>query len=162
MTNKGETEMNKYKIVLIGSLVIALFYAPQICFPQESEAEKIMFKLFDAFNRHDADAMFSFYDENAMVYSHDYDTVRGDLKFLRENYSKMFKRSPNIKDEVKHYFVSKDGDEVAVEFVSTGTVQDLIDDDPQRILGRNFYVKLFTRLKIKNGKIIEDITYFDK
>lgn len=154
--------LNRNKIFQLVVFAAVLFCSPSLCFSQESETEKIMFRLFDAFNRHDAEAMFSLYDDNAIVYSPDYDTVRSNLKFLRENYSKMFQRSPDIKDEIKHYFVSKNGDEVAVEFVSTGSVQKLLGNDPKHLLGRNFYVKLFTRLRVKNGKIVEDITYFDK
>lgn len=154
--------LNRNKIFLLVVFASAFILSPRLCFSQESEAEKIMFRLFDAFNHHNAEAMFSLYDENAIVYSPDYDTVRSNLKFLKENYSKMFQRSPNIKDEIKHYFVSENGDEIAVEFVSTGMVQKLFDEDPKHLLGRNFCVKLFTRLRVKNGKIIEDITYFDK
>ncbi|WP_162426518.1 nuclear transport factor 2 family protein [Pontibacter pudoricolor] len=126
----------------------------------EPEAVKVMQAMFDAFNRHDLDAMQALYADSAVFMSPEMPEPVIGAHHVKAIYGPLFEMAPNVKDEVLHYI--HNGDEIAVEFVSTGTVENISPDDPTGMKGKTFELKIFARLKIKDGKIIEDISYFDQ
>lgn len=125
-----------------------------------NEPVEIVKAFFEAFNRHDAETMASFYAEDVFVDSPDFPAPKRTPKEVAENYQNYFESTPDIKDELKNIIVS--GDKVIVEFVSSGTIQNLAPDDPPIMKGKKFSLKICSVLEIKNGKIVRDITYYDQ
>jgi steroid delta-isomerase-like uncharacterized protein len=126
----------------------------------DDDAIKVMQSMFDAFNRHDLEAMQALYADSAVFMSPEMPEPVVGAHHVKTIYGPLFEMAPNVKDEVLHYIHK--GDEVAVEFVSTGTVENISPDDPVEMKGRKFELRIFARLKIKDGKIVEDISYFDQ
>lgn len=126
----------------------------------DDDAVKVMHKMFDAFNRHDLAAMQALYADSAVFMSPEMEKPVVGAHHVKTIYGPLFEMAPNVKDEVKHY-ISNNG-EVAVEFISTGTVENIGPADPEQMKGKTFELKIFARLKVKDGKIVEDVSYFDQ
>ncbi len=105
-------------------------------------------ELYAAFNRHDLDAMWALYDEDARhVSPTDPSGWSGEEKF-REVYGGLFDSLPGLRDDVVSVVV--DGDRAAIEFVASW-------DGPD---GR-IELPIAGFLTIRNGRIVEDVTYYD-
>ncbi len=126
----------------------------------DDEAVKVMQAMFDAFNRHDLEALQALYADSAIIMSPEMPEPAIGSHHVAAIYGSLFQMAPNVQDEVIHY-IHKDG-EIAVEFISSGTVENISPDDPAEMRGKQFEIKIFSRLKIKDGKIVEDISYFDQ
>lgn len=128
--------------------------------PERNDAVKTVTTLFEAFNRHDVEAMSALYAEDAFIDSPDFDEPKQGPGAIREIYVPYFESSPDIHDDVTRIFAS--GDHVAVEFVSRGTMTNLGPDDPEVMQDKTFALKIAAVLEVKDGKIVRDITYFDQ
>ena len=117
-------------------------------------------KLFETFNRHDADALAEFYAAEIFADSPDYPQPKRQPSEIKDYYAAMFAQSPDIYDDVK--MMSAAGNRVFIEFVSTGTIENPSKDMPPDVKGKKFSLKIATILEIKNGKIIRDVSYFDQ
>ena len=128
--------------------------------PQQNEALRVVAAMFDAFNRHDVDAMAALYADDAVIESPDFDAPRRGPAGIRATYVPYFEGSPDIQDDITRMFAS--GSQVAVEFVSRGTMTHLGPDDPEAMRGKAFALKIAAVLEVRDGKIIRDVTYFDQ
>ncbi|MBC5773583.1 nuclear transport factor 2 family protein [Pontibacter sp. KCTC 32443] len=126
----------------------------------DAAAVKVMHQMFEAFNSHDLAAMQTLYADSVVFMSPEMEKPVVGAHHVKTIYGPLFEMAPNVKDEVKHYIHSNG--EVAVEFVSTGTIENISPDDPAQMKGKTFELKIFARLKVKDGKIIEDVSYFDQ
>jgi steroid delta-isomerase-like uncharacterized protein len=126
----------------------------------KKEPIDIVKAIFEAFNRHDAEVMASFYAEDVFVDSPDFSAPKRTPKEVAVNYRNYFASTPDIKDDVTNIIVS--GNKVIVEFVSSGTIQNPAPDDPPTMKGKKFSLKICSILEIKNGKVVRDITYYDQ
>jgi ketosteroid isomerase-like protein len=109
-------------------------------------------QMFEAFNRHDWNAMAAFYAEPAMFLDPSFGTeyVQQTRKQTAEKYSSMQQMFPDLHDEIAGVYPS--GDKVTVEFVSTGTAPD----------SSTFRLPIITVLTFdNNGLIVRDATYYD-
>lgn len=127
---------------------------------EKKEPKEVVQAIFAAFNRHDAEGMASFYAEDTFVDSPDFTAPKRKPKEVAENYRNYFESTPNIKDDVTNIIVS--GNKVIVEFISSGTIQNLAPDDPPIMKGKKFSLNICAILEIKNGKVVRDITYYDQ
>jgi ketosteroid isomerase-like protein len=109
-------------------------------------------KSFDAFNRHDWAAYADFYSANADFLDPSYgkEIVKQTKEQLIEKYSGFEQAIPDIKDNVVAMYEA--GDNIIVEFVSTGTLPD----------GSKLNLPICSVLTFKDGRIIRDATYFDE
>ncbi|GAB3195870.1 steroid delta-isomerase-like uncharacterized protein [Pontibacter aydingkolensis] len=128
---------------------------------KEQQTVQVMQQMFQAFNRHDLEAMASLYADDAVFISPEMTEPKRGKAAVAEIYGPLFEMAPGVQDEVKHY-IYNGKDEVAVEFVSKGTVENIGPNDPPQMKGKTFELKIFCRLKVKDGKIVEDVTYFDQ
>ena len=107
--------------------------------------------MFDAFNRHDWNAMTNYYSESASFldpsFGHEY--ITKSRQETAAKYAEMQKMFPDIHDELVGVYPS--GDKVIVEFVSTGSISDSV----------KFSLPIVTVLTFENGLIIKDATYYD-
>lgn len=128
--------------------------------PDVKDHKEVAQAIFAAFNRHDAEGIASLYANDTFVDSPDFPAPKRSPKEVAENYRNYFESMPDIKDDVTNIIVS--GDKVIVEFVSSGTIQNLAPDDPPVMKGKKFSLKICSILQIKNGKVVRDITYYDQ
>jgi len=112
--------------------------------------EQIIRSLFAAFNRHDADGLAALYAPDAYLMSSDFSEPRHGPEGVRKTYSELFSQLPSVHDKVKTLIVN--GDEAAVEFISTWGANGKMP------AGR---LEIATFFKLRHGKIISDITYFN-
>jgi ketosteroid isomerase-like protein len=115
-----------------------------------SSNEQIIRSLFAAFNRHDVDGLAAFYAPYAYLISSDFSEPRPGLEGMRKTYSELFSQFSTVHDEVKTLIVQ--GDQAAAEFVSTWSSNGKIP------AGR---LEIATFFKLRHGKIISDIPYFN-
>lgn len=101
--------------------------------------------MFEAFNRHDAQAIEGLYAPDARLTSPDFCTARGRGDVAR-TYGALFAAYPDIRDRIEVMVV--EGDRVAVRFVATS-----------RSGGLTIPIKAMIR--VKDGLIVEDNSVFD-
>ena len=128
--------------------------------PEHNGPLDVVTAMFNAFNRHDVEEMAALYADDAVIESPDFEAPRRGPAGIRETYTPYFQSSPDIRDDITRIFASEG--QVAVEFVSRGTMIHLGPDDPEVIQGRAFALKIGAVLEVRGGKIIRDVTYFDQ
>ncbi|SHK52057.1 nuclear transport factor 2 family protein [Epilithonimonas mollis] len=116
------------------------------------ENEQLVKHYFELFNKHQWKELSELYAEHAEFKDPSFGT--GTVKQSRpdfvKKYTELNQMFPNLKDEVKHIYVSGDK-HIIVEFVSTGTAPDQ----------SGFELPICTVFTIENGKITKDFTYYD-
>ncbi len=109
---------------------------------------------FEAFNKHDIDALVALYSEDAETRS------PGDLAStfgrdrIRETYQGHFDNIPDVHDSVQN--IVAEGENGAVEFIASWSQPTADDPDARGSL------KIAAFLTVRDGKIVKDITYFDR
>jgi uncharacterized protein (TIGR02246 family) len=101
--------------------------------------------MFDAFNRHDAEAMAKLYAADARLTSSDFCHPRGRADVVR-TYRALFTEFPDIRDDVQAMVV--EGDRVAVRFTAVSAKGGMA-------------LPLQTMLRVRGGMIVNDDTVFD-
>lgn len=136
--------MKQTVYILLAAIVMS-------CQPSGGENVEKAQAMFDAFNRHDWNAMASFYSEPASFLDPSFGTgyVNKNREETATKYAEMEKIFPDLQDELVGIYPS--GDKVTVEFVSTGTAPD----------STKFKLPIITVLTFKDGLIIKDATYYD-
>lgn len=111
------------KIAILASVLWVAVAACNTSHNPTTENEKIVRSMFDAFNRHDWKAMTEFYADTAAFLDPSLGTsyVKQSRSETIAKYAEMEKMFPDLHDEVVTLFLQ--GDKVAVEFVSTGTIE---------------------------------------
>ncbi len=138
---------------------MALVVASFGCAEKKVEEKKTSFDgqafakgYFDTFNRHDWKALSDYYADDATFLDPSFGTkpIKQSKADFVIKYSEMTNIFPDLKDELKSVYAI-DSTTVIVEFVSSGTGPDSV----------RFELPICSILKLKNGKIIEDRTYYD-
>ena len=104
--------------------------------------------MFDALNRHDADAVASLYADDALLVSSDFCANRRGRAEAKRTYEALFAAFPDIHDEVVQVVMR--GDRVAVRF----TARTDAGAPPLRL-------PISTFLTVRQGKIVSDESTFD-
>lgn len=116
-----------------------------------TENEKLIRQYFEYFNNHDWKKMADMYTETAEF--KDPSLGKGVIKQSRQQiidkYKTLSQMFPDVKDKIIQIYNS--GDNIIVEFISTGTAPD----------NTKFELPICTIFTIENGKITKDFTYFD-
>ncbi|QNK01594.1 nuclear transport factor 2 family protein [Dyella telluris] len=127
-----------------------LLLAVSVTSPVDTPASprSVVLAMFDAFNRHDADAMARLYAENATLSSSDFCAQRAGRAEVARTYRRLFLAFPDIRDEVESMVV-QDG-QVAMRFVarSAAGVSPL-------------HLPISTFLVVRQGQIVSDDSTFD-
>jgi ketosteroid isomerase-like protein len=108
-------------------------------------------KKFDAFNRHDAAAIQEIYASNATLHSPDYPSLEGNAP-IADTYRKLFGAIPDAKDNVD--LLETSANHVYAQFVLTGHWKGA-EDNP-------INVRIISVYAVKDGHIVEDLTYYDR
>lgn len=124
------------------SLALLLAAATQ---PTAPTTRAVVTAMFEAFNRHDAEAIAKLYAPDARLTSPVFCATRGRDDVAR-TYGALFAAYPDIRDQIEVMVV--EGDRVAVRFVATS-----------RSGGLTMPVQAMIR--VRNGLIVEDNSVFD-
>jgi ketosteroid isomerase-like protein len=108
-------------------------------------------KKFDAFNRHDAAAIREIYASHATLHSPDYPSLEGNAP-IADTYRKLFDAIPDAKDNLE--LLETSANHVYAQFVLTGHWNGA-QDKPLK-------VRIISVYAIKDGRIVEDSTYYDR
>ncbi|MHA1544253.1 MAG: nuclear transport factor 2 family protein [Alphaproteobacteria bacterium] len=141
------------KKILLLTIMIFGFLTPAARADTE-KTRAIIEAVFEAFNRHDLEAVVALYHPEAKLVTPGFPEPRYGLDVIRATYKDHFDNIPGVYDEVTR--IVADGDQAAVEF--TATWAQPTEDDPEA----RGALKIATFLTIKDGLIIEDMTYFDR
>lgn len=136
------------------TILILLVWAVTACTSSSSQEEKNsqhVQSMFEAFNRHDWKAMSEHYTDSALFLDPSFgnDYVRQSRSEMIAKYTQMEQLFPNIHDKVVTLFAK--GDQVAVEFVSTGSSGDSV----------SFTLPISCVLTLRNNLIVKDATYYN-
>jgi|GEM_PF-471621 len=114
--------------------------------------EALVKTYFEYFNSHNFNRMASMYADTC--YFKDPSLGIGIVQQTRqqtiEKYANLVKIFPDLHDEIIHIYPTK-GNEIIVEFVSTGTGPDKV----------KFELPICTIFTLENGFITKDFTYYD-
>ncbi|WP_109125817.1 nuclear transport factor 2 family protein [Dyella sp. C11] len=98
------------------SPVIVIAFAWGWVAPAEPPAESVVRAMFDAFNRHDAEAMATLYADDARLLSSDFCSPRTGRADVLRTYRALFEAYPDIHDDIEDIVVQDD--RVTVRFVA--------------------------------------------
>ena len=131
-------------------LMIAAACSP-VARDHSSENLKHAEELFAAFNNHDWKKMSDLYIDSASFLDPSFgiEDVKKSRAETALKYAAMEKIFPDIHDEVVAMYPS--GDQVTIEFISTGTSAD----------GVSFKLPIVSILTFRDGLIVRDATYYD-
>ena len=138
----------------VGLAVLFFGFLPFAAHADSSETRAIIEAVFEAFNRHDLEAIVALYHPGARLVTPGFPEPRYGLDVIRATYKDHFDNIPGVYDEVTR--IVAEGDQGAVEF--TASWDQPTGDDPEA----RGALKISAFLKIKDGLIIEDITYYDR
>jgi len=121
---------------------------------KSEETRQIILALFEAFNHHDTEALVALYSEDARILSPGDNAPRFGREVVREIYDGHFENIPGVHDAVQN--IIAEGNRGSVEFIASWIQP--TDDDPNA----RGNLRIASFITVKNGKIIQDITYFDR
>ncbi|MCH7807010.1 MAG: nuclear transport factor 2 family protein [Proteobacteria bacterium] len=141
--------------MILGTLLAVLYFSPASLAGDDSEeTREILVNLFKAFNRHDVEAMVALYHPDVVIITPEHPGPRYGLDVIRGTYSSLFQDLPGVHDTV-HRIISE-GNQASVEFTAAWSFP---GEDGTSI---DLELNIASFVKIKDGKIIEDITYYDR
>ena len=114
----------------------------------------IVMALFEAFNAQDLDAVMALYHPDVAKINPDHPGPRVGREVVREIYSSIFQEMPGVQDIVRR--IIAEGDQAAVEFTASWS----LPGEDGTSMEQELHIAAF--IKIKDGRIIEDVTYYDR
>jgi steroid delta-isomerase-like uncharacterized protein len=132
------------------------------CSTTNSELQTIAQKRFDAMQAHDLEAMGALYADSAKVESTGFDKPAIGPEAVKENYRRYFTSSPDLTYALERITVGVDA--VVLEYSSSGTMtqSELEVPIPDYFRGKPYTLRHATRLTLKDGKIVGEMTWFDQ
>jgi len=106
---------------------------------------------FEAFNKHDADAIEKIYASGATLHSPDYPALVGN-KQIADTYRGLFDAIPDAKDNLET--LENSSTHVYAQFVMTGHLK---GEEHKPIS-----VRIISVYAVKDGRIVDDSTYYDR
>ena len=128
-----------------------------VCAEQEDSTNStrdIVIALFAAFNAHDLDAVLALYHPEVMKKKPDHPESRYGKDMIRENYSALF-QLPGVHDTVHRIVV--EGNQASIEFTGSWWNKAITDGT---LTEQSLKVAAF--LTIEDGKIVEEVTYYNR
>ncbi len=118
----------------------------------KTDQNKILIEnYYKQFNEHNWEAMAELYVDSAEMKdpSIGIENIKMSKADIVAKYTELEKMIPDVRDSIINTYSM--GNNVVVEFVSTGTAPD----------GTTFKLPICTVFEIKDGKITKDLTYYD-
>ena len=136
-------------LIVATTLCVSLIACATQVARRDDQPRVVVERLFDAFNRHDADALAALYTSDAVLISPDHSAPLHGAAGVRSVYAELFAQFPDIRDRVVG-IIAQD-DHAAVEFVSTGCMADHV---------QCLELPIATVLTLRGGRIARDVSYF--
>ncbi len=121
---------------------------------QTAKTRAIVVQLFEAFNRHDLEAMVALYHPDVLTITPDQPQGQQGLAVIRETYARLFEDLPGGQETV-HRIVAE-GNQAAVEFTA---VWEMTTENGETV---RLQLPIASFVEIRDGKIILDKTYYDR
>lgn len=125
-----------------------------------SQSTNIIDTHFKALAGHDVARIAAGYADNAEIYSPNWQGAKKGRAGAIEVYSRYFKSTPDMAYNVTHIISA--GDNVVVEYTSTGTLSNPEDGTPAYMKDKKYTVNYCAVFTLKNGKITREADYFDQ
>lgn len=138
--------MKAFMKPLIGLTVLFFGFTTPLAQADTAETRAIIEAVFEAFNRHDLEAVVALYHPEAKLVTPGFPEPRYGLDVIRATYKDHFDNIPGVYDEVTR--IVADGDQAAVEF--TASWDQPTEEDPSA----RGTLKISAFLKIQDGLII--------
>ncbi len=137
--------------IAIGSILASCHIKVQQASTTESLNKRLIENYYQIFNTHNWQKMAALYVETPELKDPVYGTkaVKMTQAEIVKKYTELQHLIPDVHDEIVTLYEA--GDNVIVEFVSTGTMPDQT----------KFELPICTIFEIKDGKITKDLTYYD-
>jgi len=131
-----------------------------ISFKVYSQSANSINEHFKALIGHDVAAIAAGYAADAEIYSPNWEGAKKGREGATEVYARYFKSTPDIAYKVTR--VISAGNDVVVEYTSTGTLSDPESGTPAYMKGKKYTVSYCAVFTLKNGKIVREADYFDQ
>ena len=106
---------------------------------------------FEAFNKHDVDAIERIYASDATLSSPDYPSLAGNAP-IADTYRKLFEAIPDAQDKLET--IEASAKHVYAQFVLTGHFNGAQD--------KPVIARIISVYAVENGRIVDDTTYYDR
>jgi steroid delta-isomerase-like uncharacterized protein len=126
------------------------------------DANFIVEKKFEAMNKHDLEALGNLYSDSAHIQSTGFEPTEIGPQGIKGVYTRYFASTPDLKFEVIRTTINSES--IVIEYTSSGTMQQspLEAVVPAYMIGKPYTLKNCTRIDVKDGKIVAEMTYFDQ
>ena len=112
-----------------------------------------------ALNRHDTLALSALYADSAKVFSPNWEGAQTGPPGIRGVYRRYFTSTPDLQHRLIHLIVTDSA--LVIEYFQGGTLQNPEGGTPAYMQGKKYELQCCTRMDIRNGKIQQQISYFD-
>lgn len=132
------------------SICLGAFCAAVSCATMDdtSAPDAVVSGMFEAFNRHDAEAVAAFYAEDGTLMSPEMCEPIVGREAVAANYRALFTEIPDVQDTILDMIVHDD--RVAVQFVARSELE-----------GAAFELPIAAILVVRDGLVVSDVAYFD-
>jgi steroid delta-isomerase-like uncharacterized protein len=125
-----------------------------------TKLEKIAEDRIQLMVNHDPDGLSHLFADRARIESVGFPEAKIGPAGVREAYGRYFKSTPDLTYHVTHRVFGENS--VVIEYTCEGTLQGLEDGVPAYMKGKKYSLVNCTRMDIKNGLIVYEMTYFDQ
>jgi ketosteroid isomerase-like protein len=143
-----------FSIIMLLALLLLVPVKAVLAEGDSEETRQIVLALFEAFNRHDTEALVALYTEDTKIVSPGDKEPRFGHEVVREIYQGHFDNIPGVYDAVQN--IIAEGNRAAVEFIASWDQP--TEDDPEA----RGTLRISTFITITDGLISADVTYYDR
>jgi len=148
------TKLKRCFILVLPALALISPVGTLVAGDNSEATRQVILALFEAFNRHDTEALVELYSEDARILSPGDIEPRVGHAVVRDIYAGHFDNIPGVHDAVQN--IIAEGNRGSVEFIASWDQP--TEDDPDA----RGQLRIAAFITVKNGKIVQDITYFDR
>jgi len=141
-------------------IALALLLLPTINSKVYGQSANLIDAHFKALINHDVSAIAAGYANDAEIYSPNWEGAKKGREGATEVCSRYFKSTPDMAYKVNRIISA--GNDVVVEYTSTGTLSNPENGTPSYMKDKKYTVNYCAVFTLKGGKIIREADYFDQ
>ncbi|MFI5153347.1 MAG: nuclear transport factor 2 family protein [Chitinophagales bacterium] len=142
------------------SSALVIWVAMGCSYSRTTEDKKIAQDWISVLNRHDTTALGNFYDDSVTIESPNWEGKKKGIKEVKMTYGRYFTSTPDLQQEIT--LITATDSVLVLEYLSRGTLKNLEKDIPDYMKDKKYTLQNCTRMIIRNGKIVDQKTYFDQ
>lgn len=144
-----------YYLLIVLSLSITYSSSSQVLNTKNLAVEWINF-----LNKHDTVSLITLYSDSVKIESPNWEGVKTGRASVNDTYSRYFTSTPDMQHEINN-IIATDG-AVIIEYTFRGTLKNPEHNTPEYMRGKKYTLAACAILRIQNGKIVSQKTYFDQ